>query len=138
MVKNAIAIAVLTLITSIGLTPAVTVPLLIAELGSLFINFQCVNLQNYNIYRYKEKEEETKKKEEIRSKENIERYSKAGEVVSRSMEKTEDIPSLSQIIESVKTKEELEQLKVLVRETMKSNQEQSGKNKSHIKEGEKK
>lgn len=122
MIRNAIAIPALAIAAGLGIAPLVTIPFLITEIGSLFINFQCVNLQNYNIYRYKEREEETKKKEEIRINNNIERYSKAGAVVSRSMEKTDDIPSLTNIIDSIETKEELEQLRNLVRETLGSNQ----------------
>ena len=132
MVKNAIAIPALGIAAGLGIVPFITIPFLVAEIGSLFINFQCVNLQNYNIYHYKEREEATKRKEEQRVKDNIERYSKAGEVVSRSMKKTEGIPSLSQIIDSIETKEELEQLRNLVQETLGNNQAAKEKNSSYV------
>ena len=121
IIKNAIAIPCLAVATAFGLWPTVIIPFLALEIGSLFVNFQCVNIQNCNIYRYKLREEQLKRLEERRTKRNVEQYSEAGAAVSRSMEKTEDIPSLTQIIESIQTKEELEQLRKLVRVTLGEN-----------------
>lgn len=121
IIKNSIAIPALAVTAAFGIWPAVVLPFLALEVGSLFINFQCVNIQNCNIYRYKQREETMKKLEERRNKRNIEQYSEAGTVVSRCMEKTEDIPSLSQIIESIQTKEELEQFRKLVQTTLGAN-----------------
>ena len=61
IIKNAIAIPCLAVAAGFGLWPTVVLPFLALELGSLFINFQCVNIQNCNIYRYKEKEEAMKR-----------------------------------------------------------------------------
>lgn len=121
IIKNAIAIPCLAVAAGFGLWPGVVLPVLALELGSLFINFQCVNIQNCNIYRYKLREDTMKKLEERRTKRNIENYSEAGAAITRSMEKTEDIPSLSQVIDSIQTKEELEQLRRLVQVTLGAN-----------------
>ena len=74
-----------------------------------------------NIYRYKMREETMQRLEERRTKKNVEQYSEAGAAISRSMEKTEDIPTLTEVIDSIQTKEELEQLRKLVRTTLGEN-----------------
>lgn len=125
IIKNAIAIPALATTAAFGIWPTVVIPFLALELGSLFVNFQCVNIQNCNIYRFKQREETMKKLEERRNKRNIEQYSEAGSLVTRTMEKTEDIPSLSQIIDSIQTKEELEQFRKLVQTTLGANRASS-------------
>lgn len=109
MIKNAVLIPTLTIASVCGFIPAM--PLLVMELGSLFINFQCVNIQNYNIYRFKDKEEVLKKVEVSRQNHNIRKYGEAAKVISNSMDKTEDIPSIDDIINGITTKEQLEQLR---------------------------
>ena len=59
MIKNAVLIPALGVATALGF--GIAIPFLLAEIFSLFINFQCVNIQNYNIYRYKQHEEQMKK-----------------------------------------------------------------------------
>lgn len=125
LIKNAIAITGLTAATILGIWPTVVIPFLVMEMGSAFVNFQCVNIQNCNIYRYKMREETMQRLEERRTKKNVEQYSEAGAVISRSMEKTEDIPTLAEVIDSIQTKEELEQLRKLVQVTLGSNRQQS-------------
>ena len=128
MIKNGIAIPCLATAAILGLWPTVTIPFLAMELGALFVNFQCVNIQNCNIYRYKLREETMQKLEERRTKKNIEQYSEAGAAISRSMEKTDDIPTLTQVIDSIETKEELEQLRRLVQVTLGTNRQASTQN----------
>ena len=125
IIKNAIAIPALAITAAFGIWPTVVLPFLALEVGSLFVNFQCVNIQNCNIYRFKQREETMKKLEERRNKRNIEQYSEAGSLVTRTMEKTEEIPSLSQIIDSIQTKEELEQFRRLVQTTLGANRASS-------------
>lgn len=109
MIKNTVLIPILTIASACGFVPAI--PLLGMELGSLFINFQCVNIQNYNIYRFKDKEAVLKKLEISKQKQNMKKYGEAAKVISNSMDKTEDIPSIDDIINGIKTKEQLEQLR---------------------------
>lgn len=125
IIKNAIAIPALAITAAFGIWPTVVLPFLALEVGNLFVNFQCVNIQNCNIYRFKQREETMKKLEERRNKRNIEQYSEAGSLVTRTMEKTEEIPSLSQIIDSIQTKEELEQFRKLVQTTLGANRASS-------------
>ena len=70
IIKNAIAIPALAITAAFGIWPTVVLPFLALEVGSLFVNFQCVNIQNCNIYRFKQREETMKKLEERRNKRN--------------------------------------------------------------------
>ena len=135
MIKNAVLIPILGVASGLGFWPAI--PLLAMEVGSLFINFQCVNIQNCNIYRFKQREETMKKLEERRTKRNIEQYKDAASVVSKAMDKTDDIPSLSQIIDSVKTPEEAAQLKNLIQNTLAANQQARAQNQANLGGGKK-
>ena len=111
---NLIAIAILGVATLIGIPS--TIPFLAMEVGSLFINFQCINLQNYNIYRIKSKEEKLKKIENSKLNRNSIKYEEIGKVISKSYEK-EKIPTAEDILNNLNTKEELNQLKsLLIRE----------------------
>ena len=135
MIKNTVLIPILGVASGLGFWPAI--PLLAMEVGSLFINFQCVNIQNCNIYRFKQREETMKKLEERRTKRNIEQYKDAASVVSKAMDKTDDIPSLSQIIDSVKTPEEAAQLKNLIQNTLAANQQARAQNQANLGGGKK-
>ena len=123
IIKNALAISALAIPLGLGLAPFFTIPLIVLELSSLFINFQCVNIQNYNIYKYKQCEEALKKREKRKNKKNIEEYGEASALISRSMDKTKEIPTMKEIIENIETTEELEQLKKLVQETLSTTKE---------------
>ena len=120
IIINAITIPLLTAATIAGIPFAI--PFLIEELASAFINFQCINIQNYNIYRFQEREETFKKMEARRMANNMQKHGEAAKVISKAMEKTEDIPTMKQIIEGIETKEQLEQLRSLVQTTLAANQ----------------
>lgn len=135
LAKDGLFLGTLAVATILGISPTVTVPLILTSLGSAFVNFQCVNIQNCNIYRMKQKEESIRRLEERQNTKSIERYSEAAQVISRSMDKTEDIPTMEQVIGNIQTKEELEQLKLLVQTTLKSNKQSSMNNQSDPKKG---
>ncbi len=93
-------------------------PLLIWECISAGINFECVNIQNYSMARYKLVEERLKRQEEQRRQEAIKEYYEASAVIGKQMEKKEDLPSFDEIIDSVENREQLRQLKkLLLKET---------------------
>ena len=135
MIKNAVLIPVLGVASGLGFWPAI--PLLAMEVGSLFINFQCVNIQNCNIYRFKQKEETMKKLEERRTTRNIKQYKDAASVVSKAMNKTDDIPTMSDIIDGIETPEQAKQLKELIQNTLAANQQAREQNKANIGGGKK-
>ena len=115
LITNAIIIPLITGAIMIGYTGLI--PILIAELISAGINFQCMNIQNYNICRYKIMEEGLKRREENTFKKSYEEFGKAAELVHQTIEEKEELPSIDEIIEKIETREQLEQLKVLLLKT---------------------
>ena len=97
-----------------GLSPTILFTALFVELISIFINFQCVNIQNSHIYRYKLVENSLKKRKMRQEKELINNYNKITTLYNRSIQNHNDLPSLEDIISNIKTKEELEQLKNII------------------------
>lgn len=120
LIINGITIPVLTG-GSILLTPWL-IPLLIYELGEAFINFQCINIQNYNIYRIKDNEEGLKKIYKKRVDSNIKKYGEVSKTIEKILEEKKDIPAQEEIIDSISDVEQLRQLKQLVEQEIKMNE----------------
>lgn len=126
--------AILSAILIIGIATGITsvIPLLVMVFGSALINFQCVNIQNYNIYRFKSKEKTIKKLEEKQQKQDIEKYSAAAHVIDKTFSKTKNVPTLEEIVENIDSIEQLEQLRALLLETQNNNKIiRESKNKIH-------
>ena len=86
--------------------------LLIYNIISFIINFQCVNLQNYNLCRLendKMKELLIKREKKIKE-EKIKKYGEGMKVIGKTFQETEYIPSLDEVLSNVKTNEEKKQL----------------------------
>ena len=122
--KNIIMIPTIALATAIGLVPfgaIIGLPLIAMETVGLFINFQCVNIQNCNIYRYKKHEELLRKKHERQMKKNIERYSEGAEALEKTYQKTNEIPTTKDITDNIDSLEELRELRILIHDTKEAN-----------------
>ena len=111
---NLVAIPVL--IAGLFFFPAISAPLLAFELFKAGINFECINIQNYNICRYKRAEEALLKHAQKKTERRIEEYGEASKVISQSIEKSSDLPSIDDIIGSIENKEQLRQMKKLLEE----------------------
>lgn len=123
IIKNAILIPVI--ITGMALGAVILTPFLIAELISAGINFECINIQDYNICRYKLMEDRLKKQEESKKKKNIEEFGEAADVIYKTIETKEELPTMTEIIENA-NKEQLDQLrKLLLKEQKERNQEKA-------------
>ncbi len=110
--ENFLLIAILSALALLGLPQAlILIPL---ELFSAFINFQCVNIQNHNIYRLEAKEDKMKKVWLQQLQRNSKKYEEANSLVASKHEELQDVPSFDDIISSIKSKEQLEQLKKLI------------------------
>lgn len=107
---------------SIFITPWLT-PLLAYELFSAFINFECINIQNYNICRYKLLEDKIKVRQERKVKATMEEYGDVAKIISNKIDTCEKLPSMVEIIESLEDKEQAEKLKRLVLREYKQRQE---------------
>lgn len=110
--KNIVVIGLSTVGVALGVTPLII--LTIIELIDMGINFECINIQNYNIYRYKLLEDKLIQREERRLQKNIEEYGDVAKIVYEKMETTENTPSITEIIDSLQTKEQANKLKELL------------------------
>lgn len=112
LVKNAF------LISCFGMLSFFEVPfaplLMMLEIGGAIINFQCINIQNYNIYRFKQNEEKLKKLEKISQERNLRKYGEASKIINQCMNKTDDLPSFDDIVSNVENVEQLQQLRSMI------------------------
>lgn len=122
IIKDMILIPILVGATITGLPYAV--PLLLMELLSAGINFECINIQNYNMCRFKMTEKALKKQEERKVAETIREYKDATKLLYDSISKTDDLPSFSEIINNVSDTNQLKQLREML---SKSKEERSVK-----------
>lgn len=109
------------LITAILCGLSILTPYLLIEIFSLFINFECVNIQNYNIYRFKEKEDKLLKIEDKTQKMNLQKYDKAIQVIDKTLTESKEIPSIDDLINNIKDKEQLIQLRNMISKTIEQN-----------------
>lgn len=98
---------------------------LIFNLISFGVNFQCVNLQNYNICRFEEKRDILTKVEKRKKESDAKNYSKVGEKIYKQLEENIERPQNEKIISSLNTLEELNQLKKLTLEIKRQRSSQS-------------
>lgn len=112
LIKDGILIAITSILIACGMMW--TIPILIAEIISAGINFECVNIQNYNICKYKIVEEKLKKREAKKIDKNIDDYNEVSEIIDKSLEKSENIPSISEIIEQIDSIEKLNKLREML------------------------
>lgn len=113
LLGNLLATPVLLIALGLGFGPAI--PLLVIEIASMGINFECINIQNYNLCRFKIAEESLKKQEERKRAKNIENYGEASKVIYKSIANNENLPSFSQIISEMTNKEQALQLRELIK-----------------------
>lgn len=85
------------------------------EIFSLFINFECINLQNYNLERLENERtlELLKKKEQKKIKSDLENYRECSKVVASRIMQSTKIPTVSEVTEEIKTSEQADQLRIM-------------------------
>lgn len=128
LVKNGIVILGATIALALGISPALAATLIALELGGALVNFQCVNIQNSHIYRYKILEPALKKKEEKRNQNNVANYSQAAKVYARSIEGKVDVPTIEEMIANVRTPEEAAELLKMIHSVQAANAKRKGQN----------
>ena len=136
LIKNGIESSALIVLSIVGVP--YLLPFLAAEAVSTFLNFQCVNLQNYNICRYKISEEIIKKKEERDRTRRIENYGEAEKVIAKAVvdkDKESGTIDIEEIIAGITTKEQLLQLMKFLRNEMNSRNNEIDINKTKVKIG---
>lgn len=112
---DAVIIPILVGATILGVPYAL--PLLLVESLSAGINFECINIQNYNMCRFKIAEKALKKQEERITAETIKNHGEASKVIYKSVSQNENLPSFSQIIENVNNIDQLRQMRELIKKS---------------------
>ncbi len=87
---------------------------LLNEIIGVAINFECINIQNYNITRLKDKEESLKTIEEIKLEKFIKKYNDASELIYDKISQQDELPSIIEIIESTTNIDQIKQLRDLL------------------------
>ena len=120
LITNAVLIPIC--IAGVILQIPVSLPLLIAECFSAFINFECINIQNYNLCRVKQILPMLKRKEENLIKKEDEEVGEAAKIITKSVEKSESLPTFDEILSNIQTEEQLRQMKELFRRSIEERQ----------------
>lgn len=105
-----------------GFMGTISIILLIYSVLVLAIDFECVNLQNYNMCRFEERRELLSKIEERKTKSDIKNYSNVSDKVYEKLKNNIEIPTSSEVVKSLTTKEQLEELRKLALEIKKQRQ----------------
>lgn len=92
----------------------VAIPAMVLYAGGTFINYQCINLQKYNIDRIKRNYDKVVEREEKKREENIKNYGDAYKLIGSTLEEKGDLVDYEEIINNSKSTEELIQLRALV------------------------
>ena len=108
---------------STHLTPIALSAIGLESIGA-FVNFQCMNLQNSHIYRFKIMKERLEKKEQRRNDDLVSKYGALAPVYRRCREKSIELPTIQDLINSCETPEELQQLKQMVQARIKANKKE--------------
>ncbi len=92
--------------------PLVSAVLILKNAISLIIDFECVNLQNYNLCRFQKKETYAllEKIEEKKREENLEKLRESIQPVSKVVTNQVELPSVNQVVNEISTLEQTRQL----------------------------
>ncbi len=125
LIKNAIIGSLSLTGCILGIAPVISIPLLAIESLGAVKNFQCVNLQNYNLYRLEEKKEKLERISKRREEQNLERYGKGSELIAKKLSEQNDasLPTIKEIAEeAIKTgnQEALKSIRELITSTLAS------------------
>lgn len=102
--------------------PVVIITLLYSSI-SLVVDFECVNLQNYNLCRFYERKDVLDKIEERKKKRDIDNYSNVSKKVYEQLEKSVESPKSSDVVDSLTTVEQLRELRKLALEIRKKRED---------------
>lgn len=86
--------------------------ILIYNIISMIINFECINLQNYNLCRLENNQMKMllEKREKKIKTDKIKRYGDGLKVIGKTFQEVDDIPKIGDVLGNVKTNEEKQQL----------------------------
>lgn len=90
---------------------------LVFEIIEAIINFECINLQNYNICRLTKVKDKIEKKEKSKIERDSVLYKEISEDIHKVVMEKDEIPTIDDILACADTPEKLEQLKQLLAKT---------------------
>lgn len=97
-------------------------PILIVFLSyqsiSLFVNFQCINLQNYNILRLESRLERLESIRKRKMVKKIEMYDSVSKVIAPLLSKQKELPLKEDIVSSLSTSQEFAQMRMFLDEVI--------------------
>lgn len=98
----------------------------IYQIISAIINLECINLQNYHLYIYKETKqlEKIKKIENIQNNKNFKKYKNASNAVKRVFDNTTTIPTINDLVDEIKSKDEAIELLEYAKRKLKSKEKE--------------
>ena len=111
--------AIFSLLTIPGLIfgSKIAIIFLAFEIIEAIINFECINLQNYNIYRLTKVKDKIEKKEKAKIERDSVLYKEISEDIHKVVMEKDEIPTIDDILACADTPEKLEQLKQLLAKT---------------------
>ena len=122
MIKNIVAlvgIAVISLLFG-NLFPIVSIGLMVLEGIGLIINFECINLQNYNLCRFEDEKMKNllTKLEEYKLNTNLEKLSEGMKPVSELITTQVEIPTIDQVVDNITNRTQAKQLLEYMKEQL--------------------
>lgn len=90
--------------------------LLFLQIIEVLINFECINLQNYNITKIENKIEVLTKAKDRKMKRKVDKYGEIAPKLSSLLNEGMELPKKEEIVSSLTSKEQLEQMKILLEE----------------------
>ena len=111
--------AIFSLLTIPGLIfgSKIAIIFLAFEIIEAIINFECINLQNYNICRLTKVKDKIEKKEKAKIERDSVLYKEISEDIHKVVMEKDEIPTIDDILACADTPEKLEQLKQLLAKT---------------------
>lgn len=106
---------------------------LIYNIISLGINFECVNLQNYNLCRFEEKKQILVRLEERSKEMDLKKYSDVSKKIYSELVSSVELPKSDEVVSKLTTVEELRQLRALVLEIKKQRDCDNNREKQKVK-----
>ncbi len=110
-IKSIIAIIGMQLFT--GIPNLIALICLCLQGVSVLINFECINLQNYNILRIQIRKEQLEKIQYQKNKKSVQKYGEAGKAISPLLEQT-TLPKKEEIASCITTLEQLRQMREMI------------------------
>lgn len=111
IIKSVIALILMNLFTIIP--NSIIIIYFIIQGVSAIINFECINLQNYNMLRINLKKEQLSRIQLQKNKKSIQRYGEISNAISPLLEQ-EKLPSKEDIASSITTLEQLQQMRKMI------------------------